>query len=375
MLSLLSASLITFAVPVLVYLIYLAGIISINTFVSYDLNTFPEITVVIPTYNESEVIDHRIKNLTEINYPPEKIYIIVVDDQSSDDTVELARSAFNKYAISGEVSIKERRTGTNASVNLGVSKAKTEIVVTTDADVTFETDALNYAIGRLMSDEKIGAVCGELEPIVKEKSFTTSSEKAYRSVYGKICTWESNIYSTYCFNGPLIVLKKEAFSPIPETHGASDAGMALRIIRNGYRCVYESSAKFYEYITGNLGQQRRQKLRRSARLLEATIYNIDLISPKYGKFGIFVLPLRILMFFVVPITFFTSIILWSYLLSQFNVLYGVLVWIFFFLALLSGSWRSNLISSFIWHQIYLLVSMTRMFRGMHIWKAVEREKV
>jgi cellulose synthase/poly-beta-1,6-N-acetylglucosamine synthase-like glycosyltransferase len=226
-----------------------------------------------------------------------------------------------------------------------------------------------------MSDEKIGAVCGELEPIVKEKSFTTSSEKAYRSVYGKICTWESNIYSTYCFNGPLIVLKKEAFSPIPETHGASDAGMALRIIRNGYRCVYESSAKFYEYITGNLGQQRRQKLRRSARLLEATIYNIDLISPKYGKFGIFVLPLRILMFFVVPITFFTSIILWSYLLSQVNVLYGVLVWIFFFLALLSGNWRANLISSFIWHQIYLLVSMTRMFRGMHIWKAVEREKV
>jgi cellulose synthase/poly-beta-1,6-N-acetylglucosamine synthase-like glycosyltransferase len=375
MLSLLSASLITFAVPVLVYLIYLAGIISVKTFLFYGLNAFHEITVVIPTYNESEVIDHRIKNLTEINYPPEKIHVIVVDDQSSDDTVELARSAFNKYAISGEVFIKERRTGTNASVNLGVSKAKTEIVVTTDADVTFETDALNYAIGRLMSDEKIGAVCGELEPIVKEKSFTTSSEKAYRSVYGKICTWESNIYSTYCFNGPLIVLKKEAFSPIPETHGASDAGMALRIIRNGYRCVYESSAKFYEYITGNLGQQRRQKLRRSARLLEATIYNIDLISPKYGKFGIFVLPLRILMFFVVPITFFTSIILWSYLLSQVNVLYGVLVWIFFFLALLSGNWRANLISSFIWHQIYLLVSMTRMFRGMHIWKAVEREKV
>ncbi|MDA0524834.1 glycosyltransferase [Methanococcoides alaskense] len=335
----------------------------------------PNLTVVIPTYNESEVIDHRIKNLNDINYPTKNIDVIVVDDQSSDGTVELAKEAFEKYGISGEVIVKEKRTGTNASVNLGVSKANTDIVVTTDADVTFEENALNYAIGRLLSDEQIGAVCGELEPIIKEKSFTTSSEKAYRTVYGKMCTWESNIHSTYCFNGPLIVLKKKAFSPIPETHGASDAGMALKIIHNGYRCIYEANARFYEYITDDLSQQRRQKLRRSARLLEATLYNLDLISPKYGKFGLFVFPLRFMMFFIAPTAFFTSVILWSYLLAQINLLYGIMIWIAFFLALLSGNVRSNLVSSFIWHQIYLLVSLTRMFRGMHVWKAVEREKV
>ncbi|WP_250868089.1 glycosyltransferase [Methanococcoides seepicolus] len=335
----------------------------------------PKTTVVIPTYNEEEVIDHKIKNIKDINYPTENIHAIVVDDKSSDNTVELANQAFKKYGISGEVIVKEKRTGTNASVNLGVSKANTDIVVTTDADVTFEENALNYAIGRLLSDENIGAVCGELEPIIKEKSFTTSSEKAYRSVYGKMCTWESNIHSTYCFNGPLIVLKKKAFSPIPETHGASDAGMALKIIHNGYRCIYEANARFYEYITGDLSQQRRQKLRRSARLLEATLYNLDLISPKYGKFGMFIFPLRFLMFFIAPAAFFTSVILWSYLLGQINLFNGILVWIGFFLALLSGNVRSNLVSSFIWHQIYLLVSLTRMFRGMHVWKAVEREKV
>lgn len=339
------------------------------------IKTCPNISVVIPTYNESKVIDHRIKNLKDISYPKENIHVIVVDDRSSDDTVELANEAFKKYGISGEVIVKDRRTGTNASVNIGVSKAKTDIVVTTDADVTFEENALNYAIGRLLSDNQIGAVCGELEPIIKEKSFTTSSEKAYRSVYGKMCTWESNIHSTYCFNGPLIVLKKKAFSPIPETHGASDAGMALRIIHNGYRCIYEANARFYEYITDDLSQQRRQKLRRSARLLEATLYNLDLISPKYGKFGMFVFPLRFMMFFIAPAAFFTSLILWSYLLAQINFLYGIMVWTLFTVALISGSWRSNLASSFIWHQIYLLVSLTRTFRGMHVWKAIEREKV
>ncbi|MCK5307511.1 MAG: glycosyl transferase family 2, partial [Zetaproteobacteria bacterium] len=115
--------------------------------------------------------------------------------------------------------------------------------------------------------------------------------------------------------------------------------------------------------------------RRSARLLEGTLYNIDLISPKYGKFGLFVFPLRILMFFIVPAAFFTSVILWSYLLGQVNVMYGLAALVVFALALISGKWRANLVSSFIWHQMYLLVSLAYMFRGMHVWKAVEREKV
>ena len=373
--SLLFLTLITTAIPLAVYLIYILAVLLTKEPTPKPLKTFPDITVIIPTYNESEVIDHRIKNLKDINYPSEKIHAIVVDDRSNDNTTKLAEEAFKKYEISGKVIVKDARTGTNVSVNLGISKASTDIIVTTDADVVFEDDALNYAISTLFSNERTGAVCGELKPIVIENSFTTRSEQAYRSVYGKMCTWESNIHSTYCFNGPLIVLKKEAFSPIPETHGASDAGMALRIIRNGYRCIYDASAKFYEYITEDMKQQRRQKLRRSARLLEATIYNIDLISPKFGKFGLFVFPLRILMFFIVPAAFFISVILWSYLLGQVNVVYGLVVWFFFFLALMSGKWHANLISSFIWHQMYLLVSLGYMFKGMHVWKAVNREKV
>lgn len=368
-------ALVVTTIPILVYATYIIAVITVKTLPCEKNKKCNKITVVIPTYNESEVIEHRIKNLKDINFNPADIYIIVVDDGSTDDTVRLAESAFKNYGLAGEVIVKDKRTGTNSSVNIGVAKAKTEIIVTTDADVTFERNALQYAIGRLLSDEKIGAVCGELEPIMEQKTIATGSEKAYRSVYGKMCTWESNIHSTYCFNGPLIVLRKKAFSPIPETHGASDAGMALRIVRNGYRCIYEPNAKFYEYITGDIKQQRRQKLRRSARLLEATIYNIDLLSPTYGKFGSFVFPLRVIMFFIVPAAFFLSIFLWSYLLAQVNSLYAVGILATLTILLLSGRWYPNLISSFIWHQMYLLVSITRMFRKMHIWKAVERKKV
>lgn len=368
-------TLLTSSIPLLVYIIYLTAVLLTRESQPPENFTIPKITVVIPAYNESKVIEHRIQNFKDINYPSEKIHIIVVDDRSTDDTIELAQKAFKTYDLSGEVLIKQKRSGTNASVNLGIEKAMTDIIVTTDADVIFEKDALKNAMGMLLSDEKIGAVCGELEPIIDEKTFTTRSETAYRSVYGKMCTWESNIHSTYCFNGPLIVLRKKAFSALPEKHGASDAGMALNIIRNGYRCIYVSSAKFSEYIAKQLEQQRRQKLRRSSRLIEATLYNIDMISSKYGRFGTIVFPLRILMFVFVPALFFISIILWSYILGEINILYGLMVWIGLIFALLTGIWSSNIISSFIWHQIYLLISLVYLFRGMHMWKSVDREKV
>jgi len=372
---LLILAIITCLIPIFVYSIYGTAILLSRDPVPIKSKNKPEITVVVPTFNESEVIENRIKNLSEIRYPSHLIHTIVVDDRSTDNTLEFAKKAFEKYNISGEVLVKEKRTGTNVSVNLGVSKAKTEIVVTTDADVVFEANALDYAIGRLLSSENIGAVCGELEPVIKKSSFTTSSEKAYRSVYGKMCSWESKIDSTYCFNGPLIVLRKKAFSPIPETHGASDAGMALRIIRNGYRCLYEPAAKFYEYITAELQQQKRQKLRRSARLQEATFYNLDLVFSKFRKFGLFIFPLRIVMLFIAPAAFFMSVILWTYLAAEINLIYGAGILTLFMLALLSGIKNSNLISSFIWHQIYLLFSLRYIFRGVHIWKAIDREEV
>jgi len=362
-------------IPVITYLIYILAILKPSNSKIHTPDTQPPITVVIPTYNESEVIEHRIKNLVEMDYPAENIHVIVVDDQSTDNTVGLAAEAFKKYDLSGEVIVKEKRTGTNASVNMGVGEATTDFVVTTDADVTFEPDAVNNALGRLLSNDKIGAVCGELEPIARQDSFTTHSEKAYRDVYGRMCSWESGLHSTYCFNGPLIVLRKKAFSPIPETKGASDAGMALRIIRNGYRCLYESSARFYEYITSDMDQQRRQKLRRSARLQEATLHNLGLVSPKYGKFGLFVLPLRFTMFFIAPVSFFLAVILWAFVLGSINLVWGIAVLVLFGLALLSGQWKSNLISSFIWHQIYLLISLVYMFKGVHVWQAIERKKV
>jgi len=362
-------------IPVVIYTIYLMAVLLVKDFEIRQPDMLPTISVVIPAYNEAEVIEHRIQNLSQLDYPAELIDVIVVDDCSEDDTVSKAQNAFDMYDLKGQVIKKEKRTGTNVSVNMGVAASQNDIVVTTDADVVFEKSAIKNALGVLLNDDSIGAVCGELRPMITDKTFTTNSEVAYRSVYGKMCTWESRIHSTNFFKGPLIVLKKKAFTPIPDRYGASDAGMALNIIRNGYRCLYVSAARFSEYIAVDIRQQKRQKLRRAARLLEATISNIDLISPKYGKFGMIVLPLRAMMFIVAPTAMFVSLVLWFYVLMSFNPIYGLLLAGTFLVLLLSGYIRQNIISSFIWHQIYLLIGLLYAFKGAGTWKAIKRVKI
>jgi hypothetical protein len=81
------------------------------------------------------------------------------------------------------------------------------------------------------------------------------------------------------------------------------------------------------------------------------------------------------MFFIAPVSFFLAVILWALVLGNINLIWGIGVLVLFGLALISGQWKSNLISSFIWHQIYLLVSLVYMSRGVHVWQAIERKKV
>jgi hypothetical protein len=85
--------------------------------------------------------------------------------------------------------------------------------------------------------------------------------------------------------------------------------------------------------------------------------------------------LRISMFLIVPIFLILSSIVWLYFLYQISIFYCVMFLLLLVLLLFSGNVYPNLFSSFIWHQIYLVLSMRYMFRGMHIWKAIDRKEV
>lgn len=132
----------------------------------------------------------------------------------------------------------------------------------------------------LLSNNDIGAVSGDLIPVAKGNTVFSKSEAAYRSIYGRIYTWDSNAHSTYCFNGPVVAFRKTASSTLNTQRGANHASMALSVIRKGYQCKYVPTAKFYEYVPDKFYEQRRQKIRRATRFGTPGLEGSEKVTPK-----------------------------------------------------------------------------------------------
>ncbi|MCC7565780.1 MAG: glycosyltransferase, partial [Methanomicrobiaceae archaeon] len=285
------------------YLVFLLGIhIGRKDAAPPEPEEYPEISIVMAAYNEAAVIEERIANIRASDYPQEKYEVILVDDCSSDDTCTRAKRAFAEAGIEYRILQNTDRMGTNRSINRAIGEASHSILVTTGADVFFDTAALKRLIARLMSEDNIAAACGDLRPKPAGSSRTSIMEGAYRNYYGRMCCWESAVDSTYNFNGGLVAFKKHLVSRIDDRRGADDANTAFEAIRRGYRAVYETAAVVYEDIPGDFGSQYRQKARRATHLIEATLGNLDLLKTN-RQFSRFFYPLRIWMYLATPAFF------------------------------------------------------------------------
>jgi cellulose synthase/poly-beta-1,6-N-acetylglucosamine synthase-like glycosyltransferase len=330
------------------YLIYLVGILyGPKQPELFPLSEYPPVSIVISAYNEEKNVPTRIKNLADCNYPDAEIMFI--DDCSTDRTFELAKTYLDKYGFNYHLTQNNQRLGTSLSYNIGIRNAKNDVVVVTDADTIFKPDALHRIVTRLMSDDMIGAVTGDLQPY-QSPGQTTEMEAEYRSVYGKMCEWESAEDSTFNFNGALMAFKKSAVVHIDDKKGADDANLAFAAIRNGYRAVYESEAVVYETIPVSFKVQFRQKIRRATGILNSMIANRDLLwsDRLFSHFFFY----RMWMYLVSPVLFFIGIFCDPVLF----VLAGVS-------AILSFS------RSFILNQFYLLIGLLRFRTDVKTWES------
>lgn len=264
----------------------------------------PKITVIFSAYNEEKNIEKRIKNLEDCGYPG--MELVVVNDCSSDNTFAELKKWLDWSGLSYHLIENSMRKGVSASYNYAIATATTDIVVVTDADVTFKPDALHLIVKRLISDDKIGAVTGDLQPYGARYA-SLIMEEQYRSVYGDMCEWESAHDSTMNFNGALIAFRKSVVPMIPRK-GADDANIAFSTIRNGYRAVYEKDAIVYESIPQSFKIQYKQKIRRAHGILMAMWENTDLLSDD-RPFSLFFF-VRTWMYFFSPALFFMGLIMY-----------------------------------------------------------------
>ena len=126
---------------------------------SYPRGKAAEVSIVMPCYNDSLTVGQAIESLLKINYPQELIEIIVVDDKSKDNSVEIVRKYVEKYPGKIKLILNPKNSGGAAEpTNIGVKAAKYDLVAVTDADSTPAPDALMKMIGFLQHDPKVAAV-------------------------------------------------------------------------------------------------------------------------------------------------------------------------------------------------------------------------
>lgn len=244
----------------------------------------PTVSVVLPTYNESRIVEAKLDDLLALDYPMEKVELVVVDS-STDDTREIIRDYFTEHEAPDLTLIEEdERRGLAPALNEAYEAAEREMVVKTDCDSKLPPDVLREAAANL-SDPDVDAVTGRNVEVLGGSGV----ESGYRGVQSHIQQLESHLDSTLIFHGPFSAFENDALLPIDPKSLADDTELALKIRRRGGRVIFDPAVKYKEASHSEFVKRRKQKDRRAMGLIRLLVQHRGAIG-KYGRYGKVVLP-------------------------------------------------------------------------------------
>ena len=246
----------------------------------------PTVSVVVPTYNEASIVDTKLADLVALDYPMEKVEVILAD-ASDDDTVAVAREFFaDREAPELTVLHDDERRGVAASVNEAVANATGEVVFRTDADSTLDPGVLREAVATL-ADPSIGVVTGRQTEVLGDSAVETD----YRDLLTLVQAVESRLDSTFIVHGPCVAFRRDDYVPVPTDAVADDTALAMAIRRTGKRVVMDPAMRFVESGVSSFRARRTRKDRRAKGLLQMLARNGDMLG-RYGAYGRLVLPMN-----------------------------------------------------------------------------------
>jgi cellulose synthase/poly-beta-1,6-N-acetylglucosamine synthase-like glycosyltransferase len=246
----------------------------------------PTVSIVLPTYNEADIVETKLDDLFSLDYPMEKVEVVVVDS-SDDETPELIESYFEENAPDGpELNLirEDERRGLAPALNDAYAAAENEMVVKTDCDSKLPPDVLREAAANL-ADPEVDAVTGRNVEVLGGSEV----EAGYRGIQSHIQTLESHLDSTLIFHGPFSAFENEAVLPIDPNSLADDTELALKIRRQGGRVIFDPAVRYKEASHSAFRKRRKQKDRRGMGLIRLLVQHRDALF-RYGNYGRVVLP-------------------------------------------------------------------------------------
>lgn len=252
-------------------------------------NTNFFITILIPAYNEQNSISDTIKHVMTLNYPKNKLEVIVINDGSSDNTSKIVRNLIKKY--SNLRLIDKKNSGKANSLNIGVKKAKGELIAVVDSDSFPSPDSLKKLSG-FFDNSKMSAVTSFVR--VRNKNHSLFSK--IQSIEYLLMGWSRKLLdfvdSVYVTNGPLslyrksYVLKVGGFDPNSVTE---DIDITWNMLNHNYKTSMCLDADVSTIVPVKFKNWFRQRTRWGLGGLQA-IQKYRSMFFRKGMFGAFILP-------------------------------------------------------------------------------------
>src|SRR6516225_2877581 len=204
------------------------------------------VTVIVVAHNEEDRIRPRLDNLLALDYPKDKLEILLASDGSTDGTVARA-CEYNEADV--RIRPFAARRGKAAVLNEVIPSARGEIVVLADARQRFEPGALR-ALVRNFGDPQVGAVSGTLTLTPSADGATVGKGTCFYWRYESfIRRCESRAGSTVGATGAIYAIRRDLFEPMPPDTILDDVLIPLRIVRRGYRVQLEPAARAHDAAT------------------------------------------------------------------------------------------------------------------------------
>jgi len=272
----------------------------------------PKISVLIAAYNEEANIQRKVEQTLALEYPPDRVEILVLSDGSSDRTDEIVKAISDPRVRL--LRAPQRKGKTNVQ-NLGAETCQGEVLIFSDATTVYHPLALRY-LACNYADPKVGAVSGRYEYFDPQgKSPTGTGMIAFWNYENLIKMMQSRIYTITGCCGCIYSVRRRAYTALhPDV--ISDLVQPLCAIQQGYRVVFEDRALAYEETTQSSKEEFSMRVRVVTRGIHGILSVRDLLNPlKHGWVSFQLLSHKVLRWiipFFLLLLFIGNAILWNH---------------------------------------------------------------
>ncbi len=283
----------------------------------FSESELPTVSIMVPCFNEESTVVKTVESLLELDYPKDKLFVVVIDDGSTDNTWNVVQ----KFAQHPQVQLhhKENEGSKYAALNYGLDRIHTDIVGCLDADSRVDTQALRHSILPFSDPETMCVVPSMI--IDQPKTIWQYIQKPEYEVGIYLRKVLSQLNALYVTPGPFSIFRRSVFDTIgyyAEAHHTEDLEIALRMQVHGMKIVHAEKSIVYTHGPKTWNALLKQRIRWTYGGMKNIIsdYRHALFSRKLGNLGTIVLPFSLITITVAMMSF--PLIIWGVMKNVYN---------------------------------------------------------